>query len=343
MKKNVMKLKKWTLCAAFFVALCSIVTISCDKKDMENPVVPFKSLSTPIPSFADVDELAEVLDSVSSFTTLDALVSFETQKGYKSLGRLCDVFFESYYQNDTLTEIEAKTLIEQYLDYLDIYQTGETDPVYLPRFYTNPFRYVVNEEGICIVGTYVLRLFQNGIVTTEAANLNSLRTLSEDDLSSLDTSMYNYNEVETTVSGSHGTCDFDGNAQDYKTGSGGKTRNYLSLNTFKLRIVDTRICHSSVMSYNVHHCFLGWFPEKYTMNVQGTLTTHERIDLSLPEWTKRTITINENKRAFYIRKAICFRFAHDVTNNGFFHYYYYYVSSNIPSTTPAVINNTIVL
>ena len=92
-------MKKRTFIATIAVAIIAGVSIfvACTKEEKNNisHVFTNKNLPTSIPYYADYDELISVINTASSFESIEELNEYELQLGRQSIGALSDMFFEN--------------------------------------------------------------------------------------------------------------------------------------------------------------------------------------------------------------------------------------------------------
>ncbi len=200
-----------------------ISTLSCTKniEDYNGSNGTLLKSNESIPYFSSVEDMIYELNQrmERSNEGVDALIDYENNKGYTSIGRLADEFYFKCIdtiQNDTL-------LLNTFKSYTDLItlNISDEDTFYLPKYSSIPQRYIANGDGLFQIGDYVTRIFEDGTVTTSIENLDYLREVSSSDLMYLDTSVFFYSPVydendniilnnnPTNSKGEHATYLFD--------------------------------------------------------------------------------------------------------------------------------------
>ncbi|MCR4931688.1 MAG: hypothetical protein K5918_04540 [Bacteroidales bacterium] len=174
-----------------------ISTLSCTKniEDFNGSNGTLLKSNESIPYFSSVEDMIYELNQrmERSNEGVDALIDYENNKGYTSIGRLADEFYFKCIdtiQNDTL-------LLNTFKSYTDLItlNISDEDTFYLPKYSSIPQRYIANRDGLFQIGNMVTRIFEEGTVSTTVDNITSLKNMSPSDLVDLDTLRFFYSPV----------------------------------------------------------------------------------------------------------------------------------------------------
>ena len=112
----------------------------------------------------------------------------EEMIGFLSFGRASD---EVYYpiitpieENDEeFTPVQAMEYILMYPEYLELIYDEENDPVFITKYYSDPFRYVMNEDRIFKVADTFYRVFEEAVLGS--VNIEQLYSITQSQIMTL--------------------------------------------------------------------------------------------------------------------------------------------------------------
>ncbi len=300
-------MKKRTFIATIAVALIAVVSVfvACTKEDKTNleHSIFNKTLPTSIPYFDDLDAVDLVLNTVMTFDTISDLIAYENAQGRQSIGAISDYFVEHIDMTAFTNTETALDFCYQNSNLLDITIT-EDDTSVTPKFFKTPFRYLANSDGYFAIGDKVYRLFDEGIVMTDADNYNYLSSLNvTGDFDNPDTtifffSKYNLNEQ---AQNSHTQC------RKYlgyiNTKTDGNDRVNLSLVTNLNEYTYEGKVYETEIYVTAQHKFLGiWWTSRRTLTVHGQVNVHMINDDD--SWFNAIGNINETQKCTYLYRTV---------------------------------------
>ena len=158
--------------------------------------------------FEDFEAVVNALDEVLAMDYIERAV-FEDEHGYSSYGRQCD---DIYYPSVELeeddggfqTEEDIENFVSLHNAYVQLKEDSDGESLYVPHLFTSPYRYFINNDKIFQVGEMYVKVFESGIVTTETENLEVLKQLTEEGLSSIEEDgLFNYSPYMSLTENSH--------------------------------------------------------------------------------------------------------------------------------------------
>lgn len=175
---------------AVAIIMNSLAT-SCTKdvnEDVNTMTVHTKKIEN-VPTFINYGEFNHELTYRLSLRNsgIDTLYGYEVlYSNYNSIGVISDKLYYGFISDTTKSERDFMDFVEvneAYIQFVD----EDTITYCLPRFYQTPLRYIANEEGLFALDSSVVKLFDNGTVTTSICNIDELRTMKECDIDLNDT------------------------------------------------------------------------------------------------------------------------------------------------------------
>lgn len=321
-------MKKITINIVFAIVIFSILCISCTK-DAESGSLcnSAKSLPTNIPQYASYAVMRQVIDSAYSFDSVSQLVAYETSEGRTSIGRLADVFYESVAPEKFSTESAALTFYANHTNYLDTVIDSSAIGI-TPKYHDMPWRYVANSSGYFAVGQFVYRLFKNQLVCTHQNNYKDLVSLSESNLSNLDTTKFYSSKPHTTATVNHSLCqNSEYRYSDVKTI--GYNRVVLKLNTHIPYYPGMGLKHETeVTAYCQHKCG-AWWTSRRTITLQASMDVHDNASYST--WTTISCSLYVTKGSNCLTRSIYStgsQYGYDLDN------YHYKKNGSLSATYP---------
>lgn len=332
-----MKSKFFAVVSAFSFLFASLAFVACSKDDVNTPehtpgIMTEKSIV--IPRYSDWEEVNSIISSAYSFDTITDLISFEEWKGLQSIGRLSDFFYEGVDYSDFETEKSAIEFYSQHQDMLDtIWHDGDLE--ICPKWFYSPFRYVANKQGYFEVGNYVCRLFKNCMVSTLKDNLEELTLLDEQDLTTLDSTVFFCSKIHQSRMVHQGCAP----SWVYEnTLSTNADRVCLKLLTYAACPDHSNYFYETRVQVCSHHRFVGiWWVSKHTLTCQGSVSIHAKNGTGEDDWETITRDINIVRKCFSINQLLCARGClYGISPNN-----YHYSSFNLSASTPSLASATL--
>lgn len=260
---------------AMTIMVFGIITlISCEKEtsnyfdNTTSNIGNESKLIPPIPYYESIEAIDAIVDYAASIDSLPQLVQYEINSGRVSGGRVADEFYEGINPQDFASQDEILDFYANNTIYLDTLMNGNEITI-LPKFYNNPYRYAANEAGLFNIKGTIHRIFKSGIVSTDSAHYETLMSLQENDINTLDTTIYCYSrKAENSI---HSNCTDEWYWAGYQ-----RVGNYafhMKLNTQILQCGGNR-CNRTSLTTSTTHKFIVWWAEKHTMSVNGYMTYH---------------------------------------------------------------------
>ena len=150
--------------------------------------------------------------------------AYENANGYTSYGRLCDdIYYPSVNEESGLqTGDEFNEFVSSHSNYVQFKEDYDGEILYVTRLFNNPFRYFVSEDNrIFQVGEVYIKVFEAGNVMVNADNLQALRDLTEDNLSSIgeDNPIFTFNPIGPSNSNPGGPSELSSKSQKANIGN----------------------------------------------------------------------------------------------------------------------------
>lgn len=170
--------------------IVGVVAVACSK-DPDGGSAPSPKMLSDIPHFESLEELDNAVAFAIACDTITELLDLESSQGRMSIGAISDVFYDKL--SPELFDDE-KILLDFYTEHSAFLDTNihEDGISIMPKWFTNPYRYAANKDGIFSVGNSCHRIFKQGMVSTDINNLGALQELDESGLAQIDTSLFFY-------------------------------------------------------------------------------------------------------------------------------------------------------
>ena len=164
-----------------------------------------KNASDNMRVFDSMDKLFEEIDNLEAMNEQD-LEAYENTIGFQSFGRTaesiywqilkergeelgydCELGGEAMSDADVeFTAEDAQVYVSQYPEYLEIRSSvvegGEKEYEFLPKYFLNRFRYVMNNDRMFQVDDNVFKVFKNAVIYTSVEDANVLYGVTEDNI-----------------------------------------------------------------------------------------------------------------------------------------------------------------
>jgi len=174
------KIIKIGLLALGMMVVGGIVFYAC-KKD---GTTPFKKYTNNIRIFDSIEELLAEVDSVN-FMNEEQLRSYEDAIGFLSFGRASD---ETYHpiitpieeNEEEFTVSQAMDYVAQFPEYLELITDGSGEQVFITKYHSSRFRYVMNEDRVFKIRDDYYRVFEETVLGS--SNIEQLLSISEEEI-----------------------------------------------------------------------------------------------------------------------------------------------------------------
>ncbi len=175
----------------YLFAILAITLTSCDKSD--SVISLSESNKQGILTFSSIEELTSTVQKVNSMTPKER-TDWESSKGFKSLGTICDKFYSSINYENFSNLDEIKSFVKTHNSQIQLVEDENGEISCVTQEYNNPERYIMNENRMYIVGNKVYRVFpEQRKVSCDIANITELAKIK--DFSEISKSQYSNFEV----------------------------------------------------------------------------------------------------------------------------------------------------
>lgn len=155
----------YSILCLFFAFSCSI-----NENDELVKVKPKEGML----SFKNIDEYKATVQKLSSLS-VEELITYEKNNGYKSFGKKSERIYKNIDIENISSVDELKAYVEKNKDYLRLSKNEDGEYVYETVLDGNPFRYIINEDRLFIIGNSVYKVFEDGVVSTDIENIDKLQ------------------------------------------------------------------------------------------------------------------------------------------------------------------------
>lgn len=139
----------------FSVLMIIFALTSCDKEELivsEPNTVSQQSIL----SFKTTEEFNTTLAKVTAMTKTERL-AWEEEQGFKSLGTICDEFYETINPMDFKSINEVKIFVAKNSDKVEFYTSSDGETYCVSKGFNNAERYLMNKEGAYIISSVVIK------------------------------------------------------------------------------------------------------------------------------------------------------------------------------------------
>lgn len=164
MKRNSLTLFNFFLMGCFAISLFH----SCTKDETNQLKLAEREMVT----FQNIEEYNAVLNSVLSMSREERKV-YEESRGYKSLGRQIDEFYDEI-DFDKFESIEELKAFAASNDFILLIEDEDGEIILEKTLSTNPLRYFINSDRLFRMGDIVYKVFEDGTASTHINNLHKL-------------------------------------------------------------------------------------------------------------------------------------------------------------------------
>ena len=303
MKKTI---KLLTVAIATIMGIGCLTLTSCNKDSaadtlQDNPSGISRGKTVNIPYYPTWDSLYSEINIASSYTNSKDLLNHQRNRGIISIGALSDALFDSINTILDHNPINAMTFYQGNQQLVDTILLGNNEIGLVPKWFFYDFRYVANQNGTFAVGNNVYRLFKNGIASVHNNDVEFFISLTESQLSAIDTSVIHYTEnYDYTSTGIHSGCNLDWTLDNSPQTS--NDRIHIKLKTVAAPTDYGRWAGTSVHVFNLHYYWGAWWASRHNLSLNGSVTFHT-VDNS-NNWSINTFPANGSKHGFSLNVSV---------------------------------------
>jgi hypothetical protein len=166
------------------VAACVLTVISCKKDGLL--LNQHKSLSSNMRTFSSMDELFKEVEKVNSMDE-EELQKYEESIGFSSFGREADVIYypiaiQIEKKEQEFTVEQAMDYVSKYPEYLELITDDDVDQVFISKYFSASFRYVMNTNRMFRVKEDIYKVFNAIVFYTSIENADALYDITEENI-----------------------------------------------------------------------------------------------------------------------------------------------------------------
>ncbi len=160
----------------YVIMLIILAFNSCDKNEI---ISAYENNKQGILTFSTIEEFSAAVQKVNTMNS-DERLAWESSKGFKSFGTICEEFYCSInYENFSNFE-EIKSFVETNKSYIQLIQDSNGEISCVTREYDRPERYIMNENRMYIVGGRAYKIFpDNKKVSCDIAHMEKLKAIAD--------------------------------------------------------------------------------------------------------------------------------------------------------------------
>lgn len=161
--------------------LCSAVLIgvllfpSCKHNEIK-PAEQELTVEESVPYFASDDEFVQALTAVSNMSD-EERNAYEAQHNYQSIGSASEQFYQSIDFESFQDEGDIHQLVAENSDFLRLVEDEDGELMLETRYYNLPYRYLINRDGVAIIGDSVAKFFDSGVFKAHRSQLRQVARL----------------------------------------------------------------------------------------------------------------------------------------------------------------------
>lgn len=157
-------------------ALIAIISVtfaltSCSKTSDE--LASVASTKQDILTFKTVEEFNTTVQKVNAMKP-EERSAWEKSKGFKSFGTICDEFYSTINFDNFKNEAEVLEFIKSNNDKIQIIEHSDSSKCFETQEFNNDTRFLMNKDGMYIVGNTVYKKFVEGCIATSISNVETI-------------------------------------------------------------------------------------------------------------------------------------------------------------------------
>lgn len=160
----------------YVILLIMLAFTSCDKNEI---ISADENNKEGILTFSTIEEFSSAVQKVNCMNS-DERRAWESTKGFKSFGTICEEFYSSInYENFSNLE-EIKSFVETNKSYIQLIHDSYGEISCVTQEYDKPERYIMNEKRMFIVGNKAYKIFPgNMMVSCDIAHIAGLTSIAD--------------------------------------------------------------------------------------------------------------------------------------------------------------------
>jgi hypothetical protein len=175
---------KKVMMVAIAIMIAGIVAGSIFYACKKDGTTPFHKNSNNMRVFNSIEELLTEVDLVNSMNE-EQLRSHEEEVGFLSFGRASDEVYHPIIAPIEEAEMEfsveqASAYVAQYPQYLELVTDDNNEHVFITKYHSSHFRYVMNEDRVFKIEDKCYRVFQKTVLGS--SNIEQLLSISEEEI-----------------------------------------------------------------------------------------------------------------------------------------------------------------
>lgn len=183
-------MKKYFKVSIYITIMFIVLSLSSCKKDSTTESgTSFCNTSTKsgysMLYFTNKNQADSLLALITEMSETEQIADFEKSRGYISMGRSADEFYESVNFDAFKDQNEFDEFIKANSAYFDVRDSPDGNTDVLPKCFFDKYRYLANTDGILRIGDTLIRLFSTGRVYTLVSNLSQLLSITDLTLNSI--------------------------------------------------------------------------------------------------------------------------------------------------------------
>lgn len=264
-----MNIKTNSIVVVFLIAVVSFSSCSKDGKNTLPKNLP--NLASSIPFFSSIRVVEDVLDSALSMDSMQELIEYEEAQQRASIGRLSDVFYAQVDPEQFNSREQILNYVAEHSYYLDTLIDEKGEISVEPKFSNCIFRYVANSDGLFAVADTIYKIFKNGIVFADRTYSNSILSLREENLATIDTSIFQWVEITTSKDGDHSaTCNYKKHFSEKK----GNGNNRLLVDYYLLEYPISQLFYKPYLQIKSQRLFIFWWNKSREITLSYDFQIH---------------------------------------------------------------------
>lgn len=158
------------------VVLIGVSLFPACKHNEIKPAEQELTVEESVPYFASDDEFAQALTAVSNMSD-EERTAYEAQHNYQSIGSASEQFYQSIDFESFQDEGDIHQLVAENSDFLQLVEDEDGELMLETRYYNLPYRYLINRDGVAIIGDTVAKFFDSGVFKAHRSQLRQVARL----------------------------------------------------------------------------------------------------------------------------------------------------------------------
>ncbi len=259
--------------------LCCVVLISCEKNSQD--LILNNIQDQTVPQFSSLDEAYSSNEMLKNMNR-DERIEWENTNGFKSFHTKCEEVYALVRDSklETMEEVFAK--VSEYSEYLQILEDdGEFEVENV--LYNSIYKYIIDENRFFRTKNMVYKVFEQAIVGTNESNIQSLRDLSGEEISTVSTDPAFDVIISTSISykkdAAYDAGRSDDDVSDKRKYDGRYRRVKLEIDVIRTKAMGiTRIDYQRIITPQQRIAWIWW---RYTVpNVSADMDVRVDYELS---------------------------------------------------------------